>query len=85
EKGSYSVWYKKWNIEDRSRPDISKWGKGKQIEIYVWYPASMSQSRYLDFQDYLVVGTKPDEFNQSDFFDWPLANGGDKKAIDKLS
>lgn len=84
EKGTYSVGYKKWKIEDGSRPDISKSGKGRQIEIYVWYPAAISQSRYLDFQDYLAVGTKPNDFNQSDFFDWPLANGADKKEIDRF-
>lgn len=83
-KGAYPVGYKKWTIEDRSRPDIGKSGKGRQLEISVWYPASMSQSRYLEFQDYLAVGSKPDKFNQSGFFDWPLASGADKKAIDKF-
>jgi len=82
QKGEHAVGYVKWRLVDDTRPSIDAQKQGRELDIFVWYPAVEDSGQSIYFTNYLMDETESGRLEDSDFFEWPLSNGSDKKNID---
>jgi dienelactone hydrolase len=91
--GKYSVGFQSFVEYDQARPAIKEQkiqGKGRLLQINVWYPAKAEGDTKMTFEEYVhLVGKELDADNadyQADgykkYFAWPISTGTSPSDID---
>ncbi len=90
-KGKYAVGFQSYFEYDATRPAVveqTEKSKGRVMQLNVWYPAKNPKSKPLNFNNYVQLGGK--EINPqnsdsqaplNDYFDWTLKEGAKNEDI----